>query len=256
MNRRDGKKEGEERQNPSGWNWAWEMSVGEGYRDTWACDDSDKSPRRQNKARLPQICFQCSSVGELDDGWTGTGRNASVSKLLTIIKTCSFPFYSLPFFSSHLQSPCLQPISFHFISICLCLGFPSSLLNSITDLSSITLFYPFLLLFIFIYFWHPSMSSSILTHITSIMTISAGFYMSPLPPSFSPSFNPIHDLTGIMTSSWDFIPSFPPKFSLSSVLHPSVLASFLVSTPPSTHVLLDTAKPKPSFFKHSLISHP
>lgn len=93
------------------------MSVGKRYRDTWACDDSDKSPRRQNKARLPQICFQCSSVGELDDGWTGTGRNASVSKLLTIIKTCSFSFpFAFPFFlpSIPLQSCCLQPISFHF----------------------------------------------------------------------------------------------------------------------------------------------
>lgn len=66
------------------------MSVGDGCRDTWACDDSDKSPRRQSKARLPQICFQCSSVGELDDGWTGAEHNTSVSELLTIIKTCFF----------------------------------------------------------------------------------------------------------------------------------------------------------------------
>lgn len=114
MNRRDEEKEGEERQRFPAGNWAWETSVGEEYRDTWACDDSDKSPRRQNKAQLPQICFQCSSVGELDDGWTGTGRNASVSKLLTIIKTCSFSFHSLPFFCHHLRSRCLQPISFHF----------------------------------------------------------------------------------------------------------------------------------------------
>lgn len=87
------------------------MSVGEGYRDTWACDDSDKSPRRQNKARLRQICFQCSSVGVLDDGWTGAGRNTSVSELLTIIKTCSFSFHSPRFHSSHLQSHRLHPIS-------------------------------------------------------------------------------------------------------------------------------------------------
>lgn len=104
---------------PSGCNWAWETSVGEGYRDTWACDDSDKSPRRQNKARLPQICFQCSSVGELDDGWTGTGRNASMSKLLTIIKTCFFPFHSLPSFAATCSHAACNP--FHLISIWLCL---------------------------------------------------------------------------------------------------------------------------------------
>lgn len=116
MNRWDGEKGGRGgAQTPSGWNRAWETSAGEGYKDTWACDDSDKSPRRQNKARLPQICFQCSSVGERDDGWTGTERNASVSKLLTIIKTFSLSLYLLPsFFSSHLRSHCLHPISFHF----------------------------------------------------------------------------------------------------------------------------------------------
>lgn len=139
------------------------MSVGEGYRDTWACDDSDKSPRRQNKARLRQICFQRSSVGVLDDGWTGAGRNTSVSKLLTIIKTCSFSFHSLPFYSSHLQSHCLQPISsFNLPSVCVflhCSMCPSFLI-SISNLSSIPSFLPFLLLFLF-YFLHPSMPSSI-----------------------------------------------------------------------------------------------
>lgn len=126
------------------------MSVGEGYRDTWACDDSDKSPRRQNKARLPQICFQCSSVGELDDGWTGAGRNTSVSKLLTIIKTCFFP---LPFASLLFQPPTVPQPTTHFISFqsasvwffLHCSIFPP-FLNSISNLFPFHHFYPFLLL--------------------------------------------------------------------------------------------------------------
>ncbi|KAK5912221.1 hypothetical protein CesoFtcFv8_002118 [Champsocephalus esox] len=71
------------------------MSVGEGYCDTWACDNSDKSPRRQNKPRSSHL-FPVLISGELDDGWTGAGHDASMSELLTIIKTCSF--FCLRFF--------------------------------------------------------------------------------------------------------------------------------------------------------------
>lgn len=98
---------------PSGWNWAWEVSVWEGYSDARACDDSNKSVRQRNKARLPQICFQCSSVGELDDGWTGAERNTSVSESLTIIKKGSFSFHLPSLYSSHLQ----LHISFDFTSV-------------------------------------------------------------------------------------------------------------------------------------------
>lgn len=127
------------------------MSAGEGCRDTWACDDSDKSPRRQNKARLPQICFQCSSVGELDDGWTGAGRNTSVSKLLTIIKTSPPPHNHPPSIRFPFNPATYSPTAynpFHLISICLgwlflhCSVSPS-FLNSITGfhLSAFTLFF-------------------------------------------------------------------------------------------------------------------
>lgn len=93
------------------------MSDGREYRDTTASDDSDKSQRQQNKAQLSQICFQCSSVGELDDGWTGAGHNKSVSNLLIIIKTCSFPFYSPPYFPATCSLAVDNPFHFFFIFV-------------------------------------------------------------------------------------------------------------------------------------------
>lgn len=109
---------GGEAEIPTGWSWAREMFAGETYWDTWVCDDSDKSPRRQNKAGLPQICFQSSSVGEWDDRWTGTERNTSVS-VTHRNKDLLFSFPSLfSFFFRHLQFRCLQPISFQSAFIC------------------------------------------------------------------------------------------------------------------------------------------
>lgn len=137
---------------PSGWDWARKVSVWEGYRDTRACDDSYKAVRQRNKARLPQICFQRSSVGDLDDGWTGAERNTSVSESLTIIKTGSFSFHLPSLYSSHLQ----LHISFHFTSVWLGLRHPSLLsffiLICLTSLPSLH-FHP---LFGTLHFFHSA----------------------------------------------------------------------------------------------------